>query len=146
MSYPENTPHQSTPDHSDYGSDFTPEQEALVDELLAKIATESASVTPSTPPPLPQQPSQLPRNTATEVAVNIPTATQDTVGTQDIEDYYAPQSSPRIPRVLGRETPGTTWQLYKTTTPWTKTPWAGTSAGPGISPTQNSNNGGAELG
>lgn len=148
MPYPANTPpRQLTPDDSDYGSDFTPEQEALVDVLLAKIDTESASVTPSTPPPLPQPPPQFPRNTATEVAATIPVATQDTIGTQDIEDYYAPQSSPRVPRVLGREKPGTTWQLYKTAgSPWAKLSGAGTGAGPGISPVQISSNGSAELG
>lgn len=151
MSYPANPPpQQSTPDDSDYGSDFTPEQEALVNELFAKIATESASVAPTTPPPppLPQPPSQLPRNTATEVAAAIPTATQDTVGAQDIEDYYAPHSSPRVPRVLGREKPGTSWQLYKTAGgPWSKTSGAGTGTGPGPGlPAQNSSNGGAEFG
>lgn len=150
MSYPADPPPQQlTPDDSDYGSDFTPEQEALVDELFAKIATKSASVAPTTsPPPLSQPPSQLSRNFATDVAAAISIATQNTIGTQDIEDYYAPHSSPRIPRGLGREKPGTTWQLYKPAGgPWSKATGAGTGAGSGSGlPAQNSGNGGAESG
>lgn len=84
----------------------------------------------------------------TEVAAAIPIATQYTVGAQDIEDYYAPHSSPRVPRVLGREKPGTSWQLYKTAGgPWSKAAGAGTGAGPEPRlPAQNSSNGGAEFG
>lgn len=143
MSYSENTPMQpflTSDDSSDYGSDFTPEQEALVDELLATIATENASVTP-TPPP--QPPADIdtavadtaPSNISTPAAVAV--ATQDNVNIQDIEDYYAPQSSPRVPRVLGREKPGI-WQLYKTAGPWTKAP----SLEPGA-PEKKSNDGAA---
>lgn len=89
-------------DSSDYGSDFTLEQEALVDELLAKVATENA---PST------------TNADTGPTAAVATAVViDTRQTQigDIEDHYASsQSSPRVPRVLGREKSGATYQFRK---------------------------------
>ena len=86
---------------SDYGSDFTPEQEALVDELLANATgTENASA-----------PTTAIDNTPTQAPI------ETTVAAVDIEDFYNAhsQSSPRVPRVLGREKPGASWQLYKTT-------------------------------
>ena len=88
-------------DSSDYGSDFTPEQEALVDELLANATgTENASA-----------PTTAIDNTPIQAPV------EPTVAAVDIEDFYNAhsQSSPRVPRVLGREKPGASWQLYKTT-------------------------------
>ncbi|PYH99716.1 hypothetical protein BO71DRAFT_368755 [Aspergillus ellipticus CBS 707.79] len=79
---------------SDYGSDFTPEEEALLSDLLqvatdhATPAAPSATATPQSPPP-PAPPAVV----------------------QDIEDQYAdpPNSSTWTPRVLGREKPA--WQI-----------------------------------
>ena len=94
---------------SDYGSDFTPEQEALVDELLA-----NATGTGNAPAPTTAVEAVAAATTTTAISN---TFVEPTVATVDIEDYYAAhsQSSPRVPRVLGREKPGTSWQLYKTT-------------------------------
>ena len=97
---------------SDYGSDFTPEQEALVDELLANATgTENASA-PTTA--VEAGAATTPANAIGDTALQTP---EPTVATVDIEDYYDAhsQSSPRVPRVLGREKPGASWQLYKTT-------------------------------
>lgn len=99
MSCSPSQPPVTADDSSDYGSDFTPEQESLVDELLAKVAaTENAPATAAAVAP----------------AAAVGDSTRQTP-TGDIEDYYAPsQSSPRVPRVLGREKPGATYQLFKT--------------------------------
>lgn len=96
-------------DSSDYGSDFTPEQEALVDELLANATGTRNASAPTTAV------EAVAAATTTTAISN--TFVEPTVATVDIEDYYAAhsQSSPRVPRVLGREKPGTSWQLYKTT-------------------------------
>lgn len=96
-------------DSSDYGSDFTPEQEALVDELLANATGTRNASAPTTAV------EAIAAATTTTAISN--TFVEPTVATVDIEDYYAThsQSSPRVPRVLGREKPGTSWQLYKTT-------------------------------
>ena len=96
-------------DSSDYGSDFTPEQEALVDELLA-----NATGTGNAPAPTTAVEAVTAATTTTAISN---TFVEPTVATVDIEDYYAAhsQSSPRVPWVLGREKPGTSWQLYKTT-------------------------------
>ena len=96
-------------DSSDYGSDFTPEQEALVDELLA-----NATGTGNAPAPTTAVEAVTAATTTTAISN---TFVEPTVATVDIEDYYAAhsQSSPRVPRVLGREKPGASWQLYKTT-------------------------------
>lgn len=61
---------------SDYGPDFTSDEEALINELLAKVATEHP------PPP----PSHLPSLTPV----------------RDIEDYD-PHPRLRSPKILGRE-------------------------------------------
>lgn len=98
MSCSPSQPPVTADDSSDYGSDFTPEQELLVDELLAKVATENVPATTAAVAP----------------ATTVRDSTRQTP-TGDIEDYYAPsQSSPRVPRVLGREKPGATYQLFKT--------------------------------
>ncbi|KAL5364703.1 exonuclease V [Aspergillus floccosus] len=71
---------------SDYGSDFSPDEEELINELLAKAVAEHTTTAPS--PTTPEPPSQ--------------TETLAAVG--DIEDYYEGfPSSPRTPRVLGRQ-------------------------------------------
>lgn len=92
---------------SDYGSDFTPEQEALVDELLANATGTGNAPVPTT---------AVEAVAATTTTTAIDNTPEPTVATVDIEDCYDAhsQSSPRVPRVLGREKPGTSWQLYKT--------------------------------
>ena len=82
----------------DYGSDFSPEEEALLDDLLAKVAPDPhATSTPAVPVP------------ATPAAIAQPPPPSVAAVVQDIEDQYADPSSSRVPRVLGREKPA--WQI-----------------------------------
>lgn len=76
---------------SDYGPDFTAEEEDLVNELLAKVTSEQPAVPPTSDrrpgPPRPPQ-SQSPHQPVATVA--------------DIEDYED-RSRARSPKVRGRE-------------------------------------------
>ncbi|GAQ10564.1 exonuclease V [Aspergillus lentulus] len=88
-------------DSSDYGSDFTPDEEELLNDLLAKVATEHATAQASA--------------TATATATATTTTTSKTVqvavtAVADIEDYAESPASQRVPKVLGREKPGFLWQ------------------------------------
>lgn len=79
-------------DSSDYGSDFTPEEEELLNELLAHVATQHAAATRSA--------------TATIVesaADSQEQKVQPTLLVGDIEDYEEHPKSPRTPKKLGRE-------------------------------------------
>ncbi|KAE8153901.1 exonuclease V a 5' deoxyribonuclease-domain-containing protein [Aspergillus avenaceus] len=78
-------------DSSDYGSDFTPDEEEELNEILAKVAAEHVRAPVTLPPP-----------TATHT---------QTTPVGDIEDSYHAPSSPRTPRVLGRQKPA--WQVWK---------------------------------
>lgn len=92
---------------SDYGSDFSPEEEELLNELLDQVATTPASPTTATrPPPPPRSPSQQ-------------TFTSTTAVLGDIEDYNGDPASGRVPRVLGRQMPP--WQVAKLRTPNART-------------------------
>lgn len=73
-------------DSSDYGSDFSPDEEELLNELLASVSTTNL------PTPAP--------TTTTTITV---TTLADPLIVSDIEDYEVPHSV-RFPRVLGRET------------------------------------------
>lgn len=78
-----------------------------MDELLAQVATNNAPTTAAAT-------GINNNNKEAAIATATPTATEIANDTVDIEEYYAPpQSSPPVPRVLGREQPGATWQLYK---------------------------------
>ncbi|PYI11859.1 hypothetical protein BO78DRAFT_303321 [Aspergillus sclerotiicarbonarius CBS 121057] len=78
---------------TDYGSDFSPEEEALLNDLVAKVAPDPHTTATVTPTPALSQP---PPPAVTPVV-------------RDIEDQYADPSSNRVPRVLGREKP--VWQI-----------------------------------
>lgn len=82
---------------SDYGSDFTPDEEETLNEL-AKAATEHAALH-TTPPP--------PQQSTTDTTVK-----ETYFAVADIEDSYVAPSSPRTPRVLGRQKP--VWQVSRT--------------------------------
>lgn len=73
---------------SDYGSDFTPDEEALVDELLASIATEDAVL-------------DTDRTTAeaAAAAAAAKAAVNEPIGIGDVEDYC------HAPGALGRKRP-----------------------------------------
>ncbi|KAF7597524.1 hypothetical protein BBP40_000002 [Aspergillus hancockii] len=88
---------------SDYGSDFTPDEEEVLNDLLAKAATEHAALhaTRVTPPPPPLS-----------TTVTTTTAKEVTIAVGDIEDCYVAPASPRTPRVLGRQKP--VWQVSRT--------------------------------
>ncbi|RAK87560.1 defects in morphology protein 1 [Aspergillus costaricaensis CBS 115574] len=90
---------------SDYGSDFSPEEDALLTDLLAKIAPDRHA----TPPP------------AEEEQANAEPSSQVAPVVRDIEDQYADPSSSRVPKVLGREKP--TWPQRN----WTNRPGGGSA-------------------
>ncbi|KAH8698592.1 exonuclease V a 5' deoxyribonuclease-domain-containing protein [Talaromyces proteolyticus] len=87
---------------SDYGSDFTPDEEELLNKLLVRVvATDQHRLPPSTttisdPSTPPQQPVL-----AVEALSDLKPLREPLVVT-DIEDYEIPHSA-RIPKVLGRE-------------------------------------------
>jgi exonuclease V len=94
-------------DSSDYGSEFTPDEEELLNELLARVAPErqipttttttaTALATTTTTTSEPQQQS------LTEVLLHDLQPLSDPLIISDIEDYEVPHSA-RVPRVLGRE-------------------------------------------
>lgn len=80
-------------DSSDYGSDFTPDEEELLNELLARVVATTEEVTPTTSSPAQQQPQQIIKESSHDIQPLVVT---------DIEDYEIPHSV-RFPRVLGRE-------------------------------------------
>jgi exonuclease V len=88
---------------SDYGSDFTPDEEEVLNDLLAKAATEHAALhaTSVTSPPL-----QESRTTTTVTAKEV------NIAVGDIEDCYVASASPRTPKVLGRQK--SVWQISRT--------------------------------
>ncbi|RMZ47296.1 hypothetical protein CA14_001946 [Aspergillus flavus] len=85
---------------SNYGSDFTPDEEDILNELLAQAVTEHAALH-ATPPPPPPQPS-----------TTSPAAKRTNHPIGDIEDCHVAPSSPRTPKVLGRQKP--VWQVSRT--------------------------------
>lgn len=117
-------------DSSDYGSDFTPEEDELLNELLTKAATENATVHTSA--------ASASISTSTLIHSAVPATpsapavtTPDAADTEslqpavfaplvvDIEDGIEDPSGARLPKVLGREKPRS---------PWRKTnqrPWLG---------------------
>ncbi|KAE8401909.1 exonuclease V a 5' deoxyribonuclease-domain-containing protein [Aspergillus pseudonomiae] len=81
---------------SDYGSDFTPDEEEILNELLTQAVTEHAALH-ATPPPQP--------------LITTPTAKETNRAVGDIEDCHVAPSSPRTPKVLGRQKP--VWQVSR---------------------------------
>ncbi|KAL1866284.1 hypothetical protein Plec18167_009124 [Paecilomyces lecythidis] len=94
---------------SDYGSDFTPDEEELLNELLAKAAaTHQRAATAQSSSQDQFHVSAITTATATVTAVEAEVPEQDLQSLQpnlvigDIEDYEDPRT-PRVPKVLGRE-------------------------------------------
>lgn len=122
MSCPPQGPQPENSDSSEYGSDFTPDEEELLSELLAKAVAEHATVatptsisnstvpviedalTVSTPEPTDIEPLQ-PAILAALVA--------------DIEDGVEDPRGVRVPKVLGRESPRSPWK-QSSERPWTR--------------------------
>lgn len=109
-------------DDSDYGSDFTPDEEQLLNELLNQVvghATDETSATSpstpiltSTPTPVaeittPKSPERLELESLSPAALAALVA--------DIEDVVE-EPSVRLPKVLGREGPRSPWRLQQART------------------------------
>jgi len=102
------TPAPTTPDtdSSDYGSDFTPDEEQILNDLLAQAVAEHASATVATASTAP--PPATANATTTVAAAELvdlnslnPVKTADIVA--DIEDGLESAPGVRVPKVLGRE-------------------------------------------
>lgn len=94
---------------SDYGSDFTPDEEELLNELLAKAAaTHQRAATAQSSSQDQFHVSAITTAKATVTAVEAEVPEQDLQSLQpnlvigDIEDYEDPRT-PRVPKILGRE-------------------------------------------
>lgn len=106
------------PDSSDYGSDFTPDEEALLNELVTKASTDHAPAhaTPISTPVSITHPiastTTLVNAVATLEPADIesfqPAALEALVA--DIEDGIKDPPSLRLPKVLGREKPRSPWR------------------------------------
>lgn len=93
---------------SDYGSEFTPDEEELLNELLARVVapdhhtstvtTTTAEETTTTTTTASKSQQQL----LTELLLDDLQPLSNPLIISDIEDYEVPHSA-RVPRVLGRE-------------------------------------------
>jgi exonuclease V len=116
-------PLQAQPEDSDssgYGSDFTPDEEELLNELLSKAVAEHATVaTPTSTPnhPVPVIEDALTVTTPEPADIeSLPPAVL-AVLVADIEDGVEDPRGVRLPKVLGRESPRSPWQQ------WSQRPW-----------------------
>ncbi|KAJ5614043.1 hypothetical protein N7528_007697 [Penicillium herquei] len=112
--------HHNDPDSSDYGSDFTADEEELINQLLtqAQVAAEHAPAESATPTS-----SSTPRATPFFATANnsIQTTAAHTALTGSLQPAYSPATIPdiedgieppaaRLPKVLGREKPRSPWK------------------------------------
>ncbi|KAJ5161695.1 hypothetical protein N7492_007087 [Penicillium capsulatum] len=105
-------------DSSDYGSDFSPEEEVLLNELVTKASTAHAPAhatqisTPASTTHLVASTNSPSVAAATPEPVDLeslqPTVLEALVA--DIEDGIEDPPSIRLPKVLGREKPGSPWK------------------------------------
>lgn len=121
MSCSPQVPRPEDSDSSDYGSDFTADEEELLNELLVKASAEHAPADAgATPIPSPSLPSNHPvasKNTPTNAVAepdpNDLESLQPAVLAAlvaDIEDGIEDPPSVRLPKVLGREKPRSPWR------------------------------------
>lgn len=107
MSCPERT---EDLDSSDYGSDFTPDEEDLLNTLLSKAVAEHATdATPThtwLPTPTPIERTTAPKTPDLTDLDSLQPAVPALVA--DIEDGIEPVV--RLPKVLGREGPRSPWR------------------------------------
>jgi exonuclease V len=97
---------------SDYGSDFTPDEEDLLNELLAKAAATQADAVVDTAQNASREHFHRPATTTTtttavgelvvEEEEELQNFQQAALVIADIEDYEDPRAA-RVPKVLGRE-------------------------------------------
>lgn len=92
-------------DSSDYGSEFTPDEEELLNELLARVAAApeitTTTTTTDTITTTEETTSETQEQFLKEVLDDLQPLS-DPLIVSDIEDYEVPHSA-RFPRVLGRE-------------------------------------------
>ncbi|KAI7973644.1 hypothetical protein EIK77_004250 [Talaromyces pinophilus] len=95
-------------DSSDYGSEFTPDEEELLNELLARVVTpdhQTSTITTATTTAEETSTtttSESQQQLLTEVLLDDLQPLSDPLIISDIEDYEVPHSA-RVPKVLGRE-------------------------------------------
>ena len=126
MSCSPQRPRPELSDSSDYGSDFSPDEEHLLNELVTKAVAEHATATAlrdatsvSTPTPSQDVADAITPPVAVTLA-DLDSLQPATIAAivADIEDAV---TSPgvRLPKVLGREKPGSPWRRSR------QRPWPG---------------------
>jgi exonuclease V len=113
MPCPPQVPQPEESDSSDYGSNFTPDEEELLNELLSKAVAEHATVAAPISTPTPTVPTiedaltiSTPEPTDTEfLQPNIVAAL-----VADIEDGVEDPYGVRVPKKLGRDSPRSPWK------------------------------------
>ena len=119
MSCSPQVPRLEQSDSSDYGSDFSPEEDELLNELLAKAvaanATAHSNATPSpssnfipVTTPVTQARSAVATTDPTDIESGHPAVLAAVVA--DIEDGIEDSPGVRLPKVLGREKPRSPWR------------------------------------
>lgn len=109
-------PQRHSDGSSDYGSDFTPDEEELLNELLSKAtghATDQANITSHSTPilistPTPVEQFTTPKSPELAELESLQPAALAALVT-DIEDGIE-EPSVRLPKVLGREGPCSPWR------------------------------------
>ncbi|EED21471.1 conserved hypothetical protein [Talaromyces stipitatus ATCC 10500] len=86
---------------SDYGCEFTPDEEELLNDLLARVAAPAILTTNPPTTTTEETPSEIPQEFIKEVLDDLQPLS-DPLIVSDIEDYEVPHAA-RFPRVLGRE-------------------------------------------
>lgn len=119
MSCPPQIPIADT-DSSDYGSDFTPDEEALLNELLSQAVAQDATVASPTSaghdiPPTPT-PAREDASAAADLDSLQPAVLDALVA--DIEDGVEDLPGVRLPKVLGREKPRSPWRQASRRSPF----------------------------
>lgn len=119
MSCSPQLPRPEQSDSSDYGSDFSPEEDELLNELLAKAVAEKATIHPNATPtststpiptaaPITQNTNRVPLSDPTDIETLQPATLAALVA--DIEDGIEDAPGVRLPKVLGREKPRSPWR------------------------------------
>lgn len=124
MSCPPTSPRADS-DSSDYGSDFTPDEEEVLNELLSQAVAQHATVAtptstghiPATPTPaLEDASASASASTAVDLEPLQPAVLDALVA--DIEDAVEDVPGVRVPKVLGREKPRSPWRQASRRSPF----------------------------
>lgn len=149
MSCPPQLSRPEVSDSSDYGSDFTPDEEELLNELVTKAVAEHATVqrdaTPASTPTSNHTPEDTITTPVAATLEDLDSLQPATIAAlvADIEDAVTNAPGVRLPKVLGREKPGSPWRR-SSQRPWPgptspRSPVAGRSS-------QGSNNSRSQIG